>query len=192
MSSASFFAALQTEFSQHAVELNALDQAIGDGDHGSTMLRGLEAASGASEARGKAFARAAGGASGTLFGAVFDQLETVADAPSADAKGLADALEHAAARVASIGQAKRGDKSMLDPLAHAVDGLRAAGNLSLAAAASLLVGLAEEGARATIPMVGRRGRARYVAGGGAGHLDPGARSVVLVLKAFKTSVGGEP
>lgn len=189
MSAASFFRTLRTVFAEQEASLNALDQAVGDGDHGSTMLRGLDAAAAASAAYGKAFARAAGGASGTLFGAVFDQLEAVLDDANANGATLAAALKSAADRVALMGQAKPGDKSMLDPIASVVSGLADAPGLSLSDAAALAVTLAHEGAEATTAMVGRRGRVRYVAGGGVGHLDPGARSVVLVLTAFHKAVG---
>lgn len=188
MSAASFFRSLRTLFAEHEAALNSLDQAVGDGDHGSTMLRGLEAAAAAPAAHGKAFARAAGGASGTLFGVVFEQLEAVLEDASADGSALATALKRAADRVALMGQAMPGDKSMLDPIATSVSGLAEAPGLSLLEAAARAAALAHEGAEATIAMVGRRGRVRYVAGGGVGHLDPGARSVVLVLTAFHKAV----
>lgn len=188
MSAAFFFGALQTVFADEEERLNALDRAVGDGDHGSTMRRGIEAAAAAQAAHGKAFARVAGGASGTLFGALFDQLESVLDESSADGATFSTALKRAADRIALMGHAKPGDKSMLDPIATAVSGLADAPGLSLLDAAARAVTLADEGAEATIAMVGRRGRVRYVAGGGAGHLDPGARSVVLVLSAFRRAV----
>ena len=189
MSAASFFRNLRTLFAEHESALNSLDQAVGDGDHGSTMLRGLEAASDAPAAYGKAFARAAGGASGTLFGVVFDQLEAVLNDPNADGATLTAALKRAADRVALMGQAKPGDKSMLDPITASVSGLADTSGLSLIDASSRAAAFAHEGAEATTAMVGRRGRVRYVAGGGVGHPDPGARSVVLVLTAFHKAVG---
>jgi phosphoenolpyruvate---glycerone phosphotransferase subunit DhaL len=188
VSAAAFFEALRAVFADEEARLNALDQAVGDGDHGSTMRRGLEATATVSEARGKAFARAAGGASGTLFGVLLDQLEAVLADPAANGGNLALALQRAADRVALMGQAKPGDKSMLDPIASAAGALAEAQDLSLAHAAALAVSIAEQGAEATTAMVGRRGRVRYVAGGGVGHPDPGARSVVLVLNAFAQAV----
>lgn len=189
MSAASFFQTLRTVFAGQEAQLNALDRAIGDGDHGSTMMRGLDATAAVSEARGKAFARAAGGASGTLFGVLFEQLEALLEDPQASGNSLAAGLKRAADRVALMGQAKPGDKSMLDPMTSAASGLADAQGLSLSDAAVLAVRLANQGALATMAMVGRRGRVRYVAGGGVGHLDPGAHSVVLVLTAFQQAVG---
>ena len=48
-------------------QLNKLDAATGDGDHGSTMIRGLRAAGADRSGAVKAFRKAAGGASGSLF-----------------------------------------------------------------------------------------------------------------------------
>ncbi|MEY7972423.1 DAK2 domain-containing protein, partial [Saccharomonospora xinjiangensis] len=63
-----------------------------------------------------------------------------------------------------------------------------------AAVASIWVGVAEgltaaadaadEGANSTIPLVARKGRASYLGERSIGHLDPGARSTALLLRAF--------
>ena len=76
MASDRFFEQLHREFTQAAEQLNTLDAAIGDGDHGTTMLRGLTKAVSASDGmRAKAFMRASGGASGTLFGLILLGIE---------------------------------------------------------------------------------------------------------------------
>ena len=76
MSAEPFFAALKTRFGTDADRLNALDAAIGDGDHGATMLRGLTKAKASDGGmRAKAFMRASGGASGTLFGLILLEIE---------------------------------------------------------------------------------------------------------------------
>lgn len=192
MRSARFFKALRALFAENQAELNTLDRATGDGDHGATMLRGLEATGGVSQSFAKAFARASGGAAGTLFGVLFEQLEAVLEDPSANAAALRDALIRAAERIGRIGQAKPGDKSMLDPLAAAAEGLRqVTADVTLADGAARAAASARQGADATVAMVGRRGRVRYVEGGGAGHLDPGAHSVTLVLDTFRRAVGGD-
>jgi len=43
---------------------------------------------------------------------------------------------------------------------------------------------ADDGAAATIPLVARKGRASYLGERSAGHLDPGARSTALLLRAL--------
>ena len=76
MTAKPFFAALRARFAQETDRLNALDAAIGDGDHGATMLRGLTKAEAAEDGtRAKAFMRASGGASGTLFGLILLEIE---------------------------------------------------------------------------------------------------------------------
>jgi len=43
---------------------------------------------------------------------------------------------------------------------------------------------ASKGADATVPLVARKGRASYLGERSAGHMDPGARSTSLLLRAF--------
>lgn len=166
---ADFLARLVERFEALEPHLNALDAATGDGDHGTTMLKGLRAAAAATEAPGAAFRKAAGGASGTIFSLL------VAALTEANAESLPDALKAAATKIAQIGGARAGDKTMLDALLPAA----LAANATTAAAAA-----AWHGAEATRPMAAKRGRARYVEGAGVGHLDAGAVSVAEILNLF--------
>ncbi|MSU91221.1 DAK2 domain-containing protein [Rhodobacteraceae bacterium 2CG4] len=171
MSAERFFVALRDRIAAEAARLNALDAALGDGDHGATMLRGLTRAAAAEDgARAKAFMRASGGASGTLFGLVLHEIEQHLDGGADLGAGLA----RAEARIRDLGQVRPGDKSMIDALAPAVAALRG-GDLPAAVAA------AEAGRDATVALRARRGRAQYVEGAGAGHVDPGAVSVAMML-----------
>lgn len=175
MSAEQYFARLHEKFSDQMVHLNALDAAVGDGDHGSTMLRGLTKAAAAENGlRAKAFMRASGGASGTLFGliliAIEAHLETGAD--------LGAGLQTACDRICDLGEVKVGDKSMVDALAPAVTALQN-GDLSAAITA------AATGRDSTKPLVARRGRSQYVEEGGKGHIDPGSVSVVIFLQILK-------
>ncbi len=174
MSAEPFFQVLRARFAAEAEGLNALDAAVGDGDHGATMLRGLTRAGAAGDGhRAKAFMRASGGASGTLFGLILLEIEAHLDTGAPLAEGLARAL----ARICDLGDVAAGDKSMVDALGPAVEALEA-GSLQAAIAA------AEAGRDRTRDLCARRGRAQYVEGGGRGHLDPGAVSVVLILRAL--------
>jgi len=149
-----------------------LDAGAGDGDHGTTMLRGLRAAAADAEHQVTAFRAAAGGASGSLFAQVLAallKLEAGA-APGPE-------LDLAAQRIAQIGQAKAGDRTMLDALIPAAR----ADSLTAALVA------AEAGAAATALMPARKGRARYVEGAGLGHIDAGAQSVVEMLRVLMQS-----
>jgi phosphoenolpyruvate---glycerone phosphotransferase subunit DhaL len=158
-------ARLAARFAELEDDLNALDAVAGDGDHGSTMLRGLRAADGAADPV-VAFRTATGGASGSLFAQVLGAL--VAHEAG---EGLPDALSRAATRIGMIGQAKPGDRTMLDALLPAAS----------AADAPTAADAARAGAEATREMPARKGRARHVEGAGLGHVDAGARSVAEML-----------
>lgn len=150
--------------------LNALDAATGDGDHGTTMLRGLRAAGADQSVPAKAFRKAAGGASGSLFSMLIGALDKVGRGEAL----LADALSDAALRINQMGQAVAGDKTMLDALipASQENDLRTA------------LEAARTGCDNTKDMAAKRGRAKYVEGAGVGHIDAGATSVVELLDTF--------
>lgn len=168
-------ARLAARFAEIEDELNALDALAGDGDHGATILRGLKAADGADDPVA-AFRTAAGGASGSLFAQVLAALLA-----HDGGVPLPDALGRAAARIAAIGQAKPGDRTMLDALIPA----------SLAPDADLAANAARAGAEATRTMSARRGRAKHVEGAGLGHMDAGARSVAEMLDVLASTDAGE-
>ncbi len=172
-----FFISLVQRFERLEDPLNQLDAATGDGDHGTTILKGLRAAADAPDNAAKAFRKAAGGASGSLFSLIVGALESVI----AEEKPLDTALSDAADRIGRMGQARAGDKTMLDALLPAA----AAGPDPQAVAAA-----ARQGAEATRDMAARRGRAKYVEGAGVGHLDAGAVSVAEILEEF-ANIGEE-
>jgi len=164
-----FLAKCVTRFEAVEHELNKLDAATGDGDHGATILKGLRAAAAVDDAPQKAFRKAAGGASGSLFAQVigaFDKIE--AGTP------IGDALADAADRISQLGQAKAGDKTMLDALLEAAQATTPTDAATRAA----------KGRDATREMAAKRGRARYVEGAGVGHVDAGATSVALLLEIY--------
>lgn len=163
-----------TRFEALEEALNDLDAATGDGDHGTTMLKGLRAAAAAGEAPDRAFRKAAGGASGSLFAVVVGALGRIDEGAPVD-----EALAQAAERIGMLGQAKAGDKTMLDALLPAAH----ANTLTGAAEA------AEAGRLATAGMSAKRGRAKYVEGAGVGHIDAGATSVAELLKLWAEARG---
>ena len=162
-------ARLLTRFAALEDELNGLDAVAGDGDHGSTMLRGLRAAAIGPDPV-VAFRTAAGGASGSLFAQVLAALLAYQDGTP-----LPEALARAAARIGAVGQARPGDRTMLDALIPA----------SLQVDAATAGQAARIGAEATRTMPARRGRAKHVEGAGLGHMDAGARSVAEMLAVLE-------
>jgi dihydroxyacetone kinase-like protein len=175
----------------HADELTALDQAIGDGDHGLNMKRGFEAVlvdldahaekplPEALKAVGMALVMKVGGASGPLYGTLFLTLGKALPAEPGHADlvaGFTTAIEAVKAR----GKSDVGQKTMLDVLAPAQAAL-AEGRDPAAAAA--------EAAEATIPMKALRGRASFLGDRSIGHMDPGARSSALIIAAITEVLG---
>jgi dihydroxyacetone kinase-like protein len=181
---------------EHRDELVRLDQAIGDADHGENMRRGFTALLSRLDAEepatpGKALKLVAttlistvGGAAGPLYGTAFLRASAaVGDSAELDCELVARALQGALDGVVARGKAVVGDKTMVDALTPAVTAA-ASVNGSVAAVLSAAADAAEEGAESTVPMVARKGRASYLGERSAGHLDPGARSTALLLRAF--------
>lgn len=179
------------------VRLTDLDRAIGDGDHGANLNRGFAAVvskldettpdtpGGVLKLVATTLISTVGGASGPLFGTAFLRAATaVGDAGELDSALVITALAAARDGVVARGKAEPGDKTMVDALTPAVEA--AAGNRPvdvLQAAAEA----AERGAAATEPLIARKGRASYLGERSAGHLDPGAVSSALMLRALAGS-----
>jgi dihydroxyacetone kinase-like protein len=195
------FARLVAENKQYLTEL---DSAIGDADHGTNMDRGMtavvkalaaESATGPSallKRTGMTLVSTVGGASGPLYGTAFLRMAAAAgDAEALDGPTFAKALRAGLEGVVTRGKAQAGDKTMYDALAPAVDALDAAvaDGQALPAALQAAVEAAAKGRDATIPLVARKGRASYLGERSAGHQDPGATSVTLLLTAAATSLG---
>jgi dihydroxyacetone kinase-like protein len=83
---------------------------------------------------------------------------------------------------------------MVDALQPAVDAFRSQvdGGGDLAAALSAATAAAEDGMRATVPMLARKGRASYLGERSIGHQDPGATSAALIVAALERSLNDEP
>jgi len=178
----------------HADELTALDQAIGDGDHGMNMKRGFEAVLAdldglaakplpeALKAAGMQLVMKVGGASGPLYGTLFMSLgKSLPEEP--DRAAFAAALDAAIAAVKARGKSDAGQKTMLDVLVPVQEAV--AGEAGIADIARR----AQEAAEATIPMRATRGRASFLGERSIGHMDPGARSSALIVEAAAAALG---
>ncbi|MEM7442743.1 MAG: dihydroxyacetone kinase subunit DhaL [Pseudomonadota bacterium] len=184
---------LDQRFASSADELNALDAAVGDGDHGTTIHRGMTAAAQAvntanAETAGEVFAvagdafqRSSGGAGGLLFAQIFKSIGLATGVSDISISAVGEGLAKAVEQISRFGRSNPGDKTMLDALAPAAEAFD--GDQTEAALLSA-VRAAEDGSAATKEMAATQGRARYVADGGRGHVDPGARSVAIILKTL--------
>jgi phosphoenolpyruvate---glycerone phosphotransferase subunit DhaL len=187
--------------------LTQLDAAIGDGDHGVNMDRGFEAVGKALVAQdgavppgklltlaGKTLVSTVGGASGPLWGTAFRRAgRTLGDAEEFDGQDLLAALRAALDGVVELGAAQAGDKTMVDALGPAIDALAASleAGEPLEQALTAATAAAEDGARATVPLQARKGRASYLGERSIGHQDPGATSAALVVAALQLAVERE-
>jgi phosphoenolpyruvate---glycerone phosphotransferase subunit DhaL len=176
--------------------LTDLDAAIGDGDHGINMDRGFTAVLDKLPAVaevdigtilktvGSTLVSTVGGASGPLYGTAFLRAGTALagklELQPVDAlSGLEAAFEGIVAR----GHAQRGEKTMVDAFGPAVDAYKAAlsSGKSLRESLTAAATAADQGMRATIPLVATKGRASYLGERSAGHQDPGATSLSLLI-----------
>lgn len=178
--------------------LTELDAAIGDADHGANMDRGFNAVltklpdvsdkdlGTIFKTVGMTLISTVGGAGGPLYGTFFLQIGMKSAGKME--LGLADwaeALEAALNGVLTRGKAEVGDKTMVDALTPAVKSLKQSviDNQPLPHALYLSALAAENGMKATIPLVAHKGRASYLGERSAGHQDPGATSSYLILQA---------
>jgi phosphoenolpyruvate---glycerone phosphotransferase subunit DhaL len=180
---------------EHRAELVALDTAIGDGDHGTNMDRGMKKAlekldsqEGADigallKAVAMALISSVGGAAGPLYGTLFLQMGTsAAGKEELDLAGWTAALDAGIKGVQSRGKAEPGDKTMIDALLPALEALQSSDGDAAAALANA-ADAAEEGMKSTIPMEARKGRASYLGPRSVGHQDPGATSSYLLMRS---------
>jgi phosphoenolpyruvate---glycerone phosphotransferase subunit DhaL len=183
--------------------LTQLDAAIGDADHGVNLDRGFSAVVTAlNEAApatpgavlalaGRTLISSVGGASGPLYGTVLrEAAKVLGDNTEVDAAALTEALQAGLLGVRKIGGAAPGDKTMVDALAPATSAMGAAvrsgGGLDDAVRSAAKA--AEEGARATVPLEARKGRASYLGPRSVGHQDPGATSTALLFAALQQAL----
>ena len=185
--------------------LTQLDSAIGDADHGINMNRGFQAVLGKLEGIpngdvggmlktvGMTLVSTVGGAGGPLYGTLFMQFGAATGGkPELEAEDWAAALVAGVQGVQMRGKAEPGDKTMVDALIPARDAFRQAldDGASFDEALQRSAAAAEEGMKATIPWVARKGRASYLGERSAGHQDPGATSSFLLLKTASDTWGG--
>jgi dihydroxyacetone kinase-like protein len=184
-----------------APELTALDQAIGDGDHGTNMKRGFEAVLSKLDAIseqplheafktiGKTLVMTVGGASGPLYGSFF---LAVGDALSQRElpEDLADVFGSGVDAVSARGRSTTGEKTMLDVLVPVLETLKAeAGSSDLIERVRMT---ASEAAARTAPMQASKGRASFLGARSIGHVDPGARSTCVLVQAVCQKLEARP
>jgi len=184
---------------ENAAYLTQLDSAIGDADHGVNMDRGFQAVRAKFPAMasmdsatqlktvGTTLVSTVGGASGPLYGTAFLRASAAVankqNLTAADVVALLDAFLNG---IIARGKAHTGEKTMVDALTPALIAAKQALNegLSLAELTARASSAAEEGMKATIPLLATKGRASYLGERSIGHQDPGATSSWLILRSL--------
>ena len=184
---------------ENASYLTQLDSSIGDADHGANMDRGFKAVrdkfpgmasmdiSTQLKTVGMTLVSTVGGASGPLYGTAFLRASAAAggkqDLSSADIVAL---LEAFLGGIVARGKAQPGEKTMVDALTPALAAAKQAlqDNLPPKELATRASQAAEEGMKATIPLLATKGRASYLGERSRGHQDPGATSSWLILRSL--------
>ena len=175
----------------HVEELTELDAAIGDGDHGLNMKRGAlairaklpeldtKSLNDALKTMGMTCMSTVGGSSGPVFGTLMDTLgkELPEEPKPAD---VAKALAAGIAALSRLGKVEVGQKTLLDVL-DPVQKVLAAGGDNLVARVKQC---AFESAQATAAMDAIKGRASFLGDRALGHVDPGSRSMALIIGAL--------
>lgn len=183
--------------------LSRLDAAVGDGDHGTTMLRAMEAAANAAgenagadlkqllSAVGWAVMSCDGGSVGPLLGSLFlGMSEAVAGRSELDGAAVAATFQSGVVKLQKQTRAQPGDKTLMDALLPAVAALQSADPAQgIEAALQQAAEAAARGAAATTDLRAKFGRARHLGDRALGHPDPGAVSVALIFKGFHEGLG---
>ena len=186
----------------HRDALCALDGEIGDGDHGIAMALGFSAAQRALEdladdakpsdvfnTAARSFLNAVGASCGPLYatalmraGAAFKTQDSLSDE---DASKMIAAM---AEGIAHRGKASLGDKTMLDVWQPAADAAASARARSFGGILQAAASAADRAANATANMPAKLGRAARLGSRSVGHVDPGAASAALVLRALASGI----
>ncbi|EAW7187220.1 dihydroxyacetone kinase subunit L [Listeria monocytogenes] len=167
--------------------LSDLDQAIGDGDHGINMARGLSELKkvftekepadlkDVFKTAGMTMVSKVGGASGPLYGTAFLNMSKAVDADTIDAVSLTKVIEAGLEGIEKRGKSHAGEKTMIDvwePVVHALH------------QEDLTDDVVDAALQKTKDLKATKGRASYLGERSIGHLDPGAYSSALLFHAM--------
>lgn len=191
-------------------DLTALDNIVGDGDHGFGMYDGFtelkavlhsgihfETLRDLARTTGMALVKSMGGASGVIFGTLFiGGVDALVGADGnflteVDADGLRKFFRRSAEAISHRGKAQRGDRTMLDALLWAADAMENCVTDDITVLLKAGWGGACAGAEATKHMRPRLGRAKNFRDKALGYPDPGAVSTSIIFRGLYEAVSGE-
>jgi phosphoenolpyruvate---glycerone phosphotransferase subunit DhaL len=182
--------------------LSEIDGAIGDGDHGINMNKGFTICkerldgdkvnlSDALKTLGKVLLTEIGGSMGPLYGTFFMEMSKACDGKEKiDKQVFGNMLNAALTGVQNLGNAKVGDKTLIDTLNPAVDTYLAVADqgASFKQALQAMKIAAEKGKESTRELIAKVGRASRLGERSRGVLDAGATSCYLLLVSMAISI----
>ena len=196
---------LITTINTNRAYLSEIDGLIGDGDHGINMSKGFTGCGTRLDALGagandlpKAFEQLSqalmddiGGSMGPLYGNFFlGFVNTLEPYAEMDARLFGEALAAAVSNVQGMGNAKVGDKTLIDTMVPALNAYTEAvgAGSSFADALKAMGVAAEAGKNSTKDLQARIGRSARLGPRSIGVLDAGATSCCLILQSISTSL----
>ncbi len=172
--------------------LSALDQAIGDGDHGTNVKRGIDALHADLDrlatkpfgeglgAAGMTLVMKIGGASGPLFWSLLKGMgEASANEPRTQ-EDVAKMLRAGTEAVKATGKSDTGMKTMIDVLEPVTLALETRAGIT----SDEISEVARKAAEDTKALVATKGRAAFLGERSVGHIDPGGQTVALVVESI--------
>ena len=202
---AGMFYAVSAGIEEEKDYLSELDGAVGDGDHGITMSIGFRAVNTALSrleletcspadvltTAATAFLNAVGASTGPLYATAFLRAaHAVRERDCIDCRFVSDMLAGMVAGICERGKARRGDKTMLDvwsPAAEAAHNACERG-LPMEEMFAEICRAAEKGVLSTRSMMASKGRALRLRERSIGHIDPGAASAAIFIRALGRSL----
>ena len=195
--------AMRGVFERHLDLLTDLDSVVGDGDHGLSMARGFRSVAEkvgeivpgdvgqVCAVAGSTLVGSIGGVTGPIFGTMFVRWGAASEGKQELGTGDLARMGRAGLEgVQELGQARVGDKTVVDALAPAVAALEDAADRGLPPADALVLAAeaARRGAEGTKALRATKGRARYQGEKSIGHQDAGATSVALIFEALRDAL----
>jgi len=177
-------------------ELDDLDQKVGDGDHGTTILKGLTTAEQIFKENiensldeimsivAKQMRIVMGGSSGILMSIFFYESGKIN--PDNISLSIETIFNNTVNKIKKTGKVNIGDKSILDVYVPILDYLNTSIKIdkNLDSINKIIISSVES----TINMEAKVGRAKFLEKKGLGIIDPGAYSNSIILKEFFNSI----
>ena len=178
------------QIKENYVEINNLDQKLGDGDHGSTILKGLDTAvanlniissedlSFFMSEISKLMRISMGGASGILMTIFIKEVGNI----NYDNFRLSilDVFSNTIEKIEKRGKVNFGDKSILDIYIPVYDEILSNEFIHI----NKILNVLDHALESTKSMKAKVGRAKFLDTKGIGITDPGAFSTTLILREF--------